>query len=313
MMFRTNGAADDVGAPHPHRGWVPGHRTAASGADPSSAGAAPLVAFTLTKPMPGIGPTLRDARIRARVDMAEVEARTKIRAKYLRAIENEEWDLLPGPVYIKSFLRTYGDYLGLDSRMLVEEFKRRYEEPLEHDMRPIAPVRRERELEHGQRPRLTFPPWLAVVGVLVAVVVILYIVGTNSSNKHQNSQQTSARAGVHQHKHHHHSSPHKAKTSPVAPPKPRKVTLQLTPTAAVYVCLENGARKVLIPGLIYNVGQTIPTETAKEFFLTLGNANVEMKINGKTVAVPQSTTAIGLRIVPQGAVPLPAGAGPTCT
>ena len=56
--------------------------------------------------MPGIGPSLRDARIRARIDMAEVEARTKIRAKYLRAIENEEWELLPGPVYIKSFLRT---------------------------------------------------------------------------------------------------------------------------------------------------------------------------------------------------------------
>jgi cytoskeletal protein RodZ len=48
--------------------------------------------------MPGIGPTLRDARIRVEIDMAEVEARTKIRVKYLRAIENEEWDLLPGPV-----------------------------------------------------------------------------------------------------------------------------------------------------------------------------------------------------------------------
>src|SRR5919109_2974766 len=93
--------------------------------------------------MADIGTTLREARIRARIDISEVEARTKIRAKYLRAIENEEWDLLPGPVYIKSFLRTYGDYLGLDSRMLVEEFKRRYEEPVEHEMRPIAPVRRQ--------------------------------------------------------------------------------------------------------------------------------------------------------------------------
>ena len=59
--------------------------------------------------------------MRARIDISEVEARTKIRAKYLRAIENEEWDLLPGPVYAKSFLRTYGDFLGLDSRMLLDE------------------------------------------------------------------------------------------------------------------------------------------------------------------------------------------------
>jgi cytoskeletal protein RodZ len=269
-------------------------------------------AFNLQTGMPGIGPTLRDARIRARVDMAEVEARTKIRAKYLRAIENEEWDLLPGPVYIKSFLRTYGDYLGLDSRMLVEEFKRRYEEPAEHEMRPMPPLRREREPE-GPRRSLTFPPWLAVVGVLVAVVVILYIVGTYSSGKHQNTQTTNARAGVHNHTHHHRTPRHKAKPKPAPPPKPRKVSLQLIPTGAVYVCLENGARKVLIPGVTYDVGQTIPTESAKEFFLTLGNANVQMKINGKLVAVPQSTTGIGLRIVPQGPFPLPAGRAPTCT
>ena len=91
------------------------------------------------------------------------------------------------------------------------------------------------------------------------------------------------------------------------------MTLQLVPTAAVYVCLENGARRVLIPGVIYDVGQTIPTETAHELLLTLGNSGVQMKINGKSVAVPQSSTAIGLRIRPQGLTPLAAGAAPTCT
>ena len=76
--------------------------------------------------------------MRARIDMTEVEARTKIRAKYLRAIENEEWDLLPGPVYVKSFLRTYGDFLGLDSRMLIDEYKRQYERPFDNEMRPMS-------------------------------------------------------------------------------------------------------------------------------------------------------------------------------
>ncbi|HWF25530.1 MAG TPA: helix-turn-helix domain-containing protein, partial [Solirubrobacteraceae bacterium] len=64
--------------------------------------------------MPEIGATLREARMRARIDISEVEVRTKIRAKYLRAMENEEWDMLPGPIYVKSFLRTYSDFLGLD-------------------------------------------------------------------------------------------------------------------------------------------------------------------------------------------------------
>ena len=71
--------------------------------------------------MPDIGSTLREARMHARIDISEIESETKIRAKYLRALENEEWDLLPGPTYVKSFLRTYADALGLDGKLLIEE------------------------------------------------------------------------------------------------------------------------------------------------------------------------------------------------
>src|SRR5215472_7146560 len=113
--------------------------------------------------MADIGTTLREARMRARIDMTEVETRTKIRAKYLRAIENEEWDLLPGPVYVKSFLRTYGDFLGLDSRLLVDEYKRRYERPSDHELRTIASIRTERE-RAARGPLI--PPWAIIGGVL---------------------------------------------------------------------------------------------------------------------------------------------------
>ena len=77
--------------------------------------------------MPEIGDQLRETRMRNRIDITEVEAATKIRAKYLRALENEEWDLLPGQTFVKTFLRTYADYLGLDARNLVEEYRARYE------------------------------------------------------------------------------------------------------------------------------------------------------------------------------------------
>ena len=83
--------------------------------------------------------------MRAKIDINEVETRTKIRAKYLRAIENEEWALLPGDVYVKSFLRTYADYLGLDSRQIIDDYKRRYERPSDNELRPITPLGRERE------------------------------------------------------------------------------------------------------------------------------------------------------------------------
>src|SRR5271165_2727426 len=88
--------------------------------------------------MPEIGATLREARMRARIDVSEIEAQTKIRAKYLRALENEEWGLLPGPTFVKSFLRTYAQALGLDGKALVEEYRLHHEKPSESMLEPIV-------------------------------------------------------------------------------------------------------------------------------------------------------------------------------
>jgi cytoskeleton protein RodZ len=259
--------------------------------------------------MADIGSTLREARMRDRIDISEVEAQTKIRAKYLRAIENEEWDLLPGPVYAKSFLRTYGDYLGLDSRMLLDEFKRRYEHPSEHDVRPLGSIaardreRRERRERRPRPPRM--PSWLPIAAVVVVVVVILGIVGSFSPS--------SSTPASHKPKHHpRHRVVPKTTTRPTLPAAPTSATLQLTPTARVYVCLVNGAGTKLIDALIFDVGQTIPTETAQKLLLTLGNASVQMKVNGKPVPVAASSTAIRLLITSSKVTPIPSTQAPTC-
>lgn len=242
--------------------------------------------------------------MRARIDMLEVETRTKIRAKYLRAIENEEWDLLPGPVYVKSFLRTYGDFLGLDSRLLVDEYKRRYERPSDHEARPISTLSRERE-RAARGPLL--PSWAIIGGVLVAVLVALYFLGTAGNNNKKSSPPASVTAGAD--KHPKHRPRHKAHA---APPKPTTVKLQLVPTGTVYVCLVDGTGKKLIPGQIFSTGQTIPTETASKLLLTLGNASVQMKVNGSDVKVTPSSTSIGFLLEPTGNSPLPVSKQPRC-
>src|SRR3954453_18067107 len=101
--------------------------------------------------MPEIGETLREARMRRRIDMTEVETATKIRGKYLRALENEEWALPPGPTFVKSFLRTYAESLGLDARLLVEEYRQRYERPAQQDLTPFSAARRGRAPRRRQR------------------------------------------------------------------------------------------------------------------------------------------------------------------
>src|SRR4051795_6536987 len=107
--------------------------------------------------MPEIGETLRETRMRRRVDMSEVESATKIRAKYLRALENEEWDLLPGPTFVKTFLRTYAEYLGLDARSLVEEYRQRYERPSMHELSPLGGLGGQRR-RRGARSMPAPPP-----------------------------------------------------------------------------------------------------------------------------------------------------------
>src|ERR1700712_2877792 len=112
--------------------------------------------------MPDIGETLRETRMRRRIDMTEVEAATKIRAKYLRALENEEWDLLPGPTFVKTFLRTYAEYLDLDPRLLVEEYRQRYERPSTQDLRPFTPGAAAQRGRRRQRPRRSVMPFLVI-------------------------------------------------------------------------------------------------------------------------------------------------------
>jgi cytoskeletal protein RodZ len=73
-----------------------------------------------------IGSSLREARLRQGLDFPELEQATKIRAKYLRALEDEQFDLLPAQTYVKGFLRGYAEYLGLDSQLYVDEFNSRY-------------------------------------------------------------------------------------------------------------------------------------------------------------------------------------------
>ena len=71
-----------------------------------------------------IGDTLAEARTRRAVDLEEVQAVTGIRPRYLRAIEEEDWDALPEEFYARSFIRKYAQFLDVDPEPLVEEYRR---------------------------------------------------------------------------------------------------------------------------------------------------------------------------------------------
>lgn len=85
-----------------------------------------------------IGTTLREARVRRNLTLQQVEEDTKIRVKYVQAMENEDWDLMPGVTYVKGFLRTYSTYLGLDPEVIIGEFRSRAMVPSQEHHEPFS-------------------------------------------------------------------------------------------------------------------------------------------------------------------------------
>lgn len=127
-----------------------------------------------------IGNSLREARLRQGLEIPRIEAETKIRGKYLRALEEEQFEVLPGDTYVKGFLRTYADYLGLDGQLYLDEYNSRFAAAEELSFaQSTAPKRRRRRVESN----LVVVALAAIVAVTVLVVVGLSGLGSDSGGE----------------------------------------------------------------------------------------------------------------------------------
>lgn len=262
--------------------------------------------------MPEIGETLREARMRERIDVSEIEAQTKIRAKYLRALENEEWDLLPGPTFVKSFLRTYAAALGLDGKALVEEYRLHYERPSEPPEPIVSSPRKVRVPRGSSAGGGPSRGYLALVGIVCVVIVLLIVGLLSDGGKSKSPAGTSTQTDTSaKHQATHDGGTHRA--SGTSTGTTSVVALSLRATGTVYICLigENGKR--LIDGQTLEAGTRTPTFHAKRFELTLGNNAVALAIDGTPRTVPASSGAIGYTITKAGRKTLAEGHLPTCT
>jgi transcriptional regulator with XRE-family HTH domain len=239
--------------------------------------------------MPEIGETLRETRMRRRIDMTEVEAATKIRAKYLRALENEEWDLLPGPTFVKTFLRTYAEYLDLDPRLLVEEYRQRYERPGVQDLTPFGPRRRQRP------PRRHWGPGIVIGLGVVLLLAALY--GLSLLGGQDNEPDAPVAGATPTPKPHKTPASHQKKAHKAAP---ARVTLRLTASAPVYVCLENASGHAVLNGVTLAAGQHSATFHSRRFRANFGNGSVSMRINGHSYHAAATSNPIGYEMRPTG-------------
>jgi cytoskeleton protein RodZ len=249
----------------------------------------------------GVGNKLHEARTRRSLSLQEAEEATKIRCRYLLAIENEDWDQLPGDTYARAFIRTYGSFLGLDGERLAEEQRQ-----LRGSVRPGE--RLPRVDSRPQRPaRRRVPPRALAIAVSALVVAALLVIGISTGGGSGNTsgdKQAQGRQGV--------SSAKRA--NQVNPQANVGHTLQLAAKGEVWVCLLDGAGEPLIDGQILNSGETEGPFRSGSFTIALGNGAMTMTVDGKQANTPEPSSPIGFAIDSRGSVrELPEGERPTCT
>jgi cytoskeleton protein RodZ len=247
--------------------------------------------------MPSIGDTLREARMRQRLDIADVEAKTKIRAKYLRALENEEFGMLPGPTFVKTFLRSYAEVLGLDPHMLVEDYRARYEPRDDAEtLKPLGPpgIARDRRRRSPRPPGPFLLAGLAVAAVLGTLLVI-GLVGSDDEPEEAAQEQTE-------------TQPRRERPARrEKPPPPRRVALRIAPEAETYVCIDTGeGTEIRFEGIL-----TSPqTFRGRRLRANLGNTSVAVTMNGEPVEVGEGPDPVGFEFTPRSTTPLPLGERP---
>jgi hypothetical protein len=244
-----------------------------------------------------IGNSLREARLRQGLDFPEVEQATKIRGKYLRALEDEQFDILPGQTYVKGFLRTYAEYLGLDGQLYVDEYNSRYIPGDEE-----TPLRAQNKSTVGRNPRVESSVVLvalAAIGIVTALVVVAWRFGSDTPETAipDFSSQPPAATTTRQ---------------PARRQAPKVASAKLTITGAlgnswVEVHANSAAGRELYRGTL-EAGSTIRFNQRRMHVVAGRPGNLRFKVNGRVVNVPNRGGPTAVVITAKRVIPVTAPA-----
>ena len=242
-----------------------------------------------------IGNSLREARLRQGLDLSRAETDTKIRAKYLQALEEENFELLPAETYVKGFLRTYAEYLGLDGQLYVDEFNSRF--ATAEDLIVSQPRRR----SSRSRPAESNFVVVALAGIVAVTVLVVvawqFGTGSGSSPTEIDDLLGSQPAAATTSEAISPASPSPpATTAAPAPAKKKANTAKLVLTAVrgpCWVSVRAGSADgpLLYEGTLEK-GQT-QRFAKKRLVIQLGAPqNVVASVNGKPVELPQTQSTV---------------------
>jgi cytoskeletal protein RodZ len=264
-----------------------------------------------------IGPALREARERRGLAFGDVEADTAIRTRYIRALEEEQFHVLPGPTYTKGFLRAYAEYLGLDGQLFLDEFNSRHHDARTPQEQPIASQPRSRPHQRRQRRESNLVMIVLAAIVAVSALVLLATTFPNATAPYPNTTTpgggsstpttTTTTSGDHSQTKKKHTSPERQRLN---------VALVLSSSTFVRATTRTPSGPGALTSKGTDLGQGLLVDPAltgssrvlftarAPIFLRLGNpAAVTLTINGKTVSLPAKVRSNGLiRIMSAGDV-----------
>ena len=258
--------------------------------------------------------------MRQRLDIADVEERTKIRAKYLRALENEEWGLLPGPTFVKTFLRTYAEVVGVDPHLLVEEYRVNHEPRDDGDFQPLAsiPARESRRGGRGggrggprgagrggRRAVAGGPPGRGVVVAALVVALLAFLLalgllgGDDDPGDDERAGTTTTETTA---------QPRERRARARATPAPTGVNVRIAPIEETYACVDTGPGTAVVFEGTLDGARTF--RNGRMLRLNLGKRSAQITLNGEPVPVEDSAEPLGLELRRAGSSEIPSGDRP---
>jgi cytoskeleton protein RodZ len=275
-----------------------------------------------------IGDTLTEARTRRAVDLDEVESVTGIRTRYLRAIEAEDWDVLPEEFYARSFIRKYAQFLGVDPEPLVEEYRRQRGTAGRGGEAPTSPfattTSRRADALRRRRRRQEVYTWVVAAAVLAAIVVAIVLLssagGESGGSKsaagnggkgagggkaaNGGKGNGAGRAGK--------GGNVNGKAGGASKPA-GYVKLKIEPTAEVWACVLNAKGKPLVDGLTLAAGETVGPFESRSYTAAFGNGSVAVTVDGKPAQITSTPSPMGFTVDRHGKVhEIPEGERPSC-
>jgi hypothetical protein len=265
------------------------------------------------------------------VDLDEVHAATGIRPRYLRAIEEEDWNALPEEFYARSFVRKYAQFLGVDPDPLVDEY-RRQRGTAGSAGAPTSPFARtgsrRADALRRRRKRQAVYVWIGTGALAAAIVVGIVLIASGGGSESGGGKNVSASEGGAAKKKaagkgtgqkgagkkaNENAGGAKGGAAAGGAAAATTVALAIEPTAEVWACVLDASGKPLVDGATLAPGETVGPFHSKGYTAAFGNGAIDVKIDGKRAATLDTPSPMGFTVDHHGNLhALPEGKRPSC-